>query len=87
MGACMQEATVHIVEGEKEDKCYHHPEGKWSRQAFFILHNQNYAMMHLIVTFVLMLLVVPETESEKSLFKELKLTVKIHSVMLINACI
>ena len=62
----MQRATVLIVEGEKEDECYHYPEGKWSRGAYFILHHWSYATLHLIATFLFMLLVVPNTEAENS---------------------
>ena len=65
----MQKATVFIVEGEKEDECYHHPKGKWSRGAYFILHHWSYATLHLITTFLFMLLVVPNTEAENSPIK------------------
>jgi hypothetical protein len=63
----LQSAAIYVIEGEKEDVCYHHPEGKWSRGAYFILHHRSYATLHLIVTFLFMLLVVPNTEAEHSL--------------------
>ena len=64
-----QEAAVYIVEGEKEDVCYHHPKGRWSRGAYFVLHHWFYATLHLIATFLFMLLVAPNTVAANSPIK------------------
>ena len=64
-----QTAAVYIVEGEKEDVCYHHPRGRWSRGAYFVLHHWFYATMHLIATFLFMLLVAPNTAVANSPIK------------------
>lgn len=53
-----------MIEGEKEDLRYNHPEGKYSVGAFLILHHEVYALVHLLFSIGLMLLVIPETETE-----------------------
>ena len=53
-----------MIEGEKEDQRYNHPEGKYSTMAFLMLHHDIYALAHLIFSIGLMLLVIPETETE-----------------------
>jgi two pore calcium channel protein 1 len=57
----LQEAAILVREGEENDKFFHHPKGRWSKLAFFILHHPAYYITHLIVTTLLMLLALLET--------------------------
>ena len=57
----MQEAAIYVREGEDNDKFFNHPEGRWSKLAFFILHHPAYYITHLLLTTLLMLLALLET--------------------------
>ena len=64
-----------MIEGEKEDQRYNHPEGKYQIKAFFILHHDIYALVHLLLSIGFMLLVIPETETEMIFAKIAKILV------------
>jgi hypothetical protein len=69
-----------VIEGEKEDQRYNHPKGKYSIKAFLMLHHEVYALVHLLFSIGLMLLVIPETETEIKLAKFTKILVSFYLV-------
>ena len=56
----MQEAAIFVKEGKDNEKFNHHPQGRWSKLAFKILHHPAYYTTHLIVTVLLILLALAE---------------------------
>ena len=63
----MQEAAIFVREGEDNAKFFHHPKGRWSKLAFFILHHPAYYITHLMLTTLLMLLALLETPPSREL--------------------
>ena len=65
----LQEAAIFVREGEDNAKFFHHPKGRWSKLAFFILHHPAYYFTHLILTTLLLLLALLETPTSEGLNK------------------
>jgi len=51
------------MEGESDAKFYHHPEDKWAKWAYLILHHQLYYFLHFLVCMLLLLLAFAENPS------------------------
>ena len=56
-----QEAALYVQEGEDDAKFYQHPNSKYSKLAYDVIHHPLYHVAHLVVTVLLMLLAFAET--------------------------
>lgn len=57
----IQEAALYVQEGEDDAKFYQHPNSKYSKLAYDIVHYPLYHILHLVVAVLLMLLAFAET--------------------------
>lgn len=71
----LQEAAIFVREGEDNAKFFHHPKGRWSKLAFFILHHPAYYITHLALTTLLMLLALLETPPSRDLDHSAKIAI------------
>ena len=59
----LQEATIYLQEGKDNDLFKAHPQGRWSKLAYNILHHPAFYISDLVVSVLLMMLAILERPS------------------------